>query len=89
MQFPFEVGFDEIQSDPDPFIDAIFNCLESDFLIMPKDEAFVDFATFDVGYEALKRATGNFHDMIPEKVEAVVFEVPVTLIVLRCMLGFS
>ena len=89
MQFPFEVDFGEIQSDPDPFVDAIFDCLESDFLVMPKDEAFVEFATFEAGYEALKRATRNFHDMIPEKVEAVVFEVPVSLIVLRCMLGFS
>lgn len=84
MQFPFEVDFDEIQSDPNPFVDAIFNCLESDFLVMPKDEAFIEFATFEAGYEALKRATRNFHDVSPEKVKAVVFEVPVSLIVCNC-----
>ena len=41
------------------------------------------------GYEALKRATGNFHDVMPETVAAAVFETPISLIVLRCMLGFT
>ena len=51
MPLPFEVDFDELQSDLDAYVDAVFGCLESEALIMPK--GFVEFPVF----EALKRAT--------------------------------
>lgn len=89
MPFPFEVGFDELRSDLDAYVDAVFGCLESEFLVMPKGEGFVEFPTFETGYEALKRATGGFRDVTPEKVAPVVFEVPISFVVLRCMLGFT
>ena len=89
MPFPFEVGFDEVQSNLDEYVDAVFGCLESEFLVMPKGTGFVEFSTFDAGYEALKRATSGFQDVTPERVGPVVFEVPISLIVLRCMLGFT
>ncbi len=89
MPFPFEVSFDELQSDLDGYVDAVFACLESEFLVMPKGEGFVEFSTFENGYEALKRATGGFREVTPEKVASAVFEVPISLIVLRCMLGFT
>ena len=60
MPFPFEVGFGEIQSNLDEYVDAVFGCLESEFLVMPKGTGFVEFSTFETGYEALKRATGSF-----------------------------
>ena len=87
MPFPFEVGFDEVQSNLDAHVDAVFGCLESEFLVMPRGKGFVEFSTFEMGYEALKRATGNFRDVTPEKVAPVVFEIPISMIVLRCMLG--
>ena len=89
MPFPFEVGFDELRSDLDAYVDAVFGCLESEFLVMPKGEGFVEFSTFETGYEALKRATGGFQEVTPEKVAPVVFEAPISLVVLRCMLGFT
>ena len=89
MPFPFEVGFDEVQSNLDEHVDAVFGCLESEFLVMPKGTGFIEFSTFETGYEALKRATGGFRDVRPEKVAPVVFEVPISLVVLRCMLGFT
>ena len=89
MPFPFEVGFDEVQSNLDEYVDAVFGCLESEFLVMPKGTGFVEFSKFETGYEALKRATGSFQDVSPEKVAPVVFEVPISLVVLRCMLGFT
>ena len=63
MPFPFEVGFDELQSDLDTYVDAVFGCLESEFLVMPKGKGFVEFPVFEYGYEALKRATGSFRDV--------------------------
>ena len=89
MQFPFEVGYDELQSDLDTYVDAVFGCLESEFLVMPKGKGFVEFPEFEHGYEALKRATGSFRNVTPDTVGAVVFETPIALIVLRCMLGFT
>ena len=89
MPFPFEVDFDELQSDLDAYVDAVFGCLESEFLVMPKGEGFVEFPVFEEGYEGLKRATGGFRDVTPDTVAPAVFKTPITLIVLRCMLGFT
>ena len=89
MRFPFEASFKELESNLDAYVDAVFGCLKSEFLVMPKGSGFVEFATFDAGYETLKRATRNFADVVPERVEAVVYERPIALIVLRCMLGFT
>jgi hypothetical protein len=36
MVFPFEVGFDEIQTRIEEFVDTTFNSLKSEFLSMPR-----------------------------------------------------
>ena len=41
-------------------MDAVFSCLESEFLVMPKGDGFVDYPVFERGYEALKMATTGF-----------------------------
>jgi hypothetical protein len=56
---------------------------------MPKGAGYVEFATFDAGYEALKRATRGFEQVTVEPIVAAVYETPMALIVLRCMLGFT
>ena len=89
MLFPFEVDFEEIRPDPDTYVDAVFSCLESEFLVMPKGDGFVEFPVFENGYEALKRATGGFRNVTPSTIAPVVFQTPMSLIVLRCMLGFT
>ena len=89
MPFPFEVSFDELRTDLDTYVDAVFGCLESEFLVMPKGKGFVEFPAFEHGYEALKRATGSFCNVTPDTVLPVVIETPIALIVLRCMLGFT
>jgi hypothetical protein len=35
-KYPFEVGLEEILQAPDSYVDAVFSCLESEFLTMPK-----------------------------------------------------
>jgi len=88
-KFPFEATPDEILRDPDPFVDAVFSCLESEFLIMPKGPGFLEYPVFERGYEALKGATLGFSDFTSGKVLTVSLTQPVSLIVLRTMLGFS
>ena len=89
MPFPFEVPFDEVATNLDRFVDAVFGALESEFLVMPRGDGFVDFPTFETGYERLKRETSGFREVTPEHVAEAVLDQPISLIVLRCMLGFT
>ena len=89
MKFPFEVSLDNILKDPDPYIDAIFASLESDFLFMPKGKGFVPYSVFENGYEALKRETQGFHVLESETIFRLIEKRPIVLIVLRSMLGFT
>ena len=89
MPFPFEVPFNEVRDHLDSFVDAVFGSLESEFLVMPRGDGFVDFPTFEAGYERLKRDTSGFRGVSPEQVAEAVLDQPISLIVLRCMLGFT
>jgi hypothetical protein len=89
MPFPFEADFTEVQSDLDTYVDAVFGSLESEFLVMPKGPGFVEFPVFEQGYEALKRGTHGFQEVTPETIVPVVYQTPVALIVLRCILGLT
>jgi len=89
MQFPFEVDFAELQGNLDSYVDAVFGCLESEFLVMPKGPGFVEFPVFEQGYESLKRATRGFQDVTPATIIPVVYQTPVALLVLRCILGLT
>lgn len=51
--FPFEVSLQEILQDPESYVDAVFSCLESEFLVMPKGAGFVEYPVFERGYETL------------------------------------
>jgi hypothetical protein len=87
--FPFEVSYEEILRDPESYADAVFSCLESEFLVMPKGAGFVDYPLFERGYEALKTATKGFSYLEPANVQAVILKEPISIVVLRTMLGFT
>ncbi len=89
MKLPFEASPSEIEANIDSFVTAVFSCLESEFLVMPKGKGFVEYRDFEEGYEALKKATDAFHDFSPAKIESVVFEVPIALVVVRSILGLT
>lgn len=89
MKFPFEVPFDQVVAAPEPFVDAVFSSLASEFLIMPKGEGFVEYSDFVSGYEELKKVTAGFSDLDPEKILPIVSRFPICFIVLRSMLGFT
>ena len=89
LKQPFEVPFSEVQADPNPFINAVFASLASEFWVMPKGKGFVDYPTFDRGYEKLKHATNGFREIVPERILPAVIEFPISFVVLRSMLGFT
>ena len=88
-KFPFEVPFSSIKENPDPFVSVVFSCLESEFLILPKGVGFVEYSVFEQGYEALKKATGGFVNFSVDCVAQATFSTPISIIVLRTILGFS
>ena len=87
--FPFEVSLDELEGDLDAFVDAVFSTLESEFLVVPRGEGFVEYPAFESAFQELKRETGGFRRLDPEQVIGVVLATPLALIVLRTMLGFT
>lgn len=89
MRFPFEVPFVEVETNVDEFVTSIFSCLESEFLVMPKGLGFIDYPVFERGYEVLKQATHEFTVLTADQVMHTAFEKPITILVLRTMLGFT
>lgn len=89
MPLRFDIDYDDPAVAWDPLVDEVFGELTSSFLEMPKGEGFIDYPTFEKGYQALKRRTDAFAALTPENVLAAVREVPIAFIVFRCILGFS
>jgi hypothetical protein len=85
QKYPFEVPYDEILTDVESFVDAVFSCLESEFLVMPKGAGFVEYPVFERGYEALKAATRGFSKLEPEKVLPVVLAEPISIVSLTIL----
>ena len=73
----------------DPLVDEVFNELKSTFLEMPRGEGFIDYPTFEHGYQLLKRQTNAFANVTPAAVEAGITAAPVVFIVFRAILGFT
>jgi len=89
MKFPFEVSLEELQRNLDHYVEIIVSNLHSSFLLMPRGEGFIEYGDFERAYEILKQATRNFDELTPERLERVCMRTPLTLIVLRTMLGFT
>jgi hypothetical protein len=87
--YPFEVSLNVILQDPESYVDAVFSCLESEFLVLPKGAGFVEYPVFERGYEALKAATEGFSRLDPDRIFPVTVSEPISIVVLRSMLGFT
>jgi len=70
-------------NEPERYVDAVFSCLASEFLVMPKGLGFVEYPEFERGYEALKAATKGFSLLSSKKVLSVALAQPIAIIVLR------
>lgn len=53
MPFPFEADFEDIRVNMDVYVEEVFGCLESEFLVMLKGPGFVEFPIFEKGYNLL------------------------------------
>ena len=89
MPFRFDVNYEDPSLYFDPIVDEVFEELRSTFLEMPRGDGFVDYATFETGYQALKRATDAFVNVTSTTVEAAIEATPISFIVFRAILGFT
>jgi hypothetical protein len=88
-RYPFEVSYMEIEADVDAFINAVFDTLQSSFLVLPRGPGFVSYPEFQQAYEVLKRHTAGFTAVEPDNVMKALREDALAFIVLRTMLGFT
>jgi len=89
MLLRFEADYGDPALAFEPLVEEVFGELKSSFLEMPRGEGFVDYPTFERGFQVLKRRTNAFTDVSNETVEAAFDEAPVSLIVFRSILGFT
>src|SRR5258707_6985856 len=89
MPLRFDAHYDDPSLSFEPLVDEVFAELKSSFIEMPRGEGFIDYATFEKGYQALKRATDDFASVTAATVEAAVAETPISFIVFRSVLGFT
>lgn len=89
MPLRFEANYNDANITWEPLVDEVFGELTSSFLEMPKGEGFIDYPTFEKGYQTLKRHTDAFAKVTTKTVLSAVREAPIAFIVFRCILGFS
>lgn len=89
MPSRFEANYTDPAVALDPLIDEVFSELKSSFVEMPRGDGFIDYPTFERGYQELKRSTKAFTDVTKATVEAAVQTAPIAFIVFRAILGFT
>lgn len=89
MRFSFQVDRMDIGDNLELLVAALMGSLQSHYLDMPRGVDFVEYSSFQTGYECLRQSTGNFTRMDAAAILECVFDHPMALIVLRTMLGFS
>lgn len=89
MPSRFNADFRQPGLNFDPYIDEVFSELKSTFLTLPKGDGFVDYPTFEGGYETLKRATAGFENVTTAQLLAAIYQAPIAFVVIRTILGFT
>lgn len=89
MKYPFEASFAEIQSSLDEYASTVLASLESEFLVLPRGQGFVEYGAFEQAYEFLKRATLGFQKTDPDTLLQAAIRVPMSVIIVRTILGFT
>lgn len=89
MPLRFKVDFSDAAIDWDPLVDEVFDELASSFLEMPKGSCFIEYVTFEKGYETLRQHTREFADLTEENVISAMGNARLAFTVFRCILGLS
>lgn len=88
-QYPFEVDGDYLASHIDEMVDVTFADIQSQFLMMPRGQNFIEFWSFQDAYEALKQETDAFARFSDETVWKALGRNALVFVVVRTILGVS
>ncbi len=89
MPQPYESSAEELAANIDGFVDAVYESLESSFLVMPRGDSSIQYPRFQEAYETLKRATNAFRDFTPATVWEALRADSLALVVVRTILGMT
>lgn len=89
MTHPFQLTPEELNDRMEEMVDVTFADLQSQFLMLPKGQGFIEYPDFQAAYEVLKRRTGAFANFTATTVWNALREDALALVVLRTILGFS
>jgi len=87
--FPYAATHEELTKSIDLYVDAVFEQLESDFLVLPKGSGYVEYPRFQEAYQTLYRLTNGFLEFTPEKVVQAWSTDALGFVVIRAILGFT
>ena len=86
---PYRVTPEAMEADLEYMVSVTFEDLTSQFMLLPRGEAFITYESFRDGYEALRMATGGFVSITPEDCWDALRRNALSFVVLRTILGVS
>ncbi|MDR0593849.1 MAG: hypothetical protein LBG60_11445 [Bifidobacteriaceae bacterium] len=86
---PFELDPAAIEAHMDQLVQATFDDLTSQFMLLPKGPSFLGYADFQGGYEALRRATEGFSVIDTDRCWRAATVNGIAVIVLRTIMGVT
>ena len=89
MPRPFEITSADLQDHLEELVNATFSDIQSQFLVLPRGDNFVEYHEFQNAYEVLRRRTNAFADVSEESVWSSLRENSLSFVVVRTMLGMS
>lgn len=89
MPFRFDADYTDPTLAFEGLVDEVFAELKSSFMEMPRGTGYVDYLTFERGYQVLKRTTEAFTNVTDTTVLAAVKAAPIAFVVFRSILGLT
>jgi len=86
---PFQLSSEELRARLDEMVKLTFGDLQSQFLVLPRGDHYVEFHDFQDAFETLKRHTGAFEEVTDVTLLDALVSDALAFVVLRTILGFS
>ena len=89
MPRPFEVALADLQDHIEELVESTFSDIQSQFLVLPRGDNFVDYREFQTAFEVLRRRSNAFANFTESSVWSALRENSLCFAVIRTMLGMS
>ena len=89
MARPFEIASADLEDRIEELVDSTFADIQSQFLVLPRGDNFVEYREFQTAFEVLRRRTNAFANFTEGTVWSAIRENSLCFGVIRTMLGMS